>query len=200
MLHLWKLHLLMFCLCMFLLKLIDTIDFNMLLSLKLEIELKKKMFIVPLNSALPKFELLYCHSETNGLCLGPKPVQVWWDKDWKSKCSPWIKNAVQRNQVRWWSIWLPSTTCLWVLSVLSGVWPHLSGDVDTKCSCPAYLLDSSGPLRKIQLYVPLRNRIHLVWGEWHSPLADLGGFKLSCWNTWADTSNQTWEERDMLCK
>ena len=61
---------------MFLLKLIDTIDFNMLLSLKLEIELKKKMFIVPLNSALPKFELLYCHSETNGLCLGPKPVQV----------------------------------------------------------------------------------------------------------------------------
>lgn len=158
------------------------------------------MFFVPLNSALPKFQFLYCHSETNGLYLGPKPVQVWWDKHWKSECSPWIKNAVQRNQVRWWAIWLSSTTCLWLLSALSGVWGHLSGDVDTKCSCPANLHDSSGPLRKIKLYVPLRNRIHLVWGEWHSPLADLDDFKLSCRNTWVDTSNQTWEERGMLCK
>ena len=54
----------------------DTIDFNMLLSLNLQIKLKKKMFLVPLNSALPKFELLHCRSETNGLYLGPKPVGV----------------------------------------------------------------------------------------------------------------------------
>lgn len=150
----------------------DTIDFNMLLSLNLQIKLKKK-FVVPLNSALPKFELLHCHSETNGPYLGPTPVGVWWDKHWKSKCSPWIKRAVQRNQIRRRSIWLSSTACLWFLS---GVWAHLSGNVNTKCSCPAKLLDSSGPLKKIKLYVPLRNRVPLVWGEWHSQISRPGWF------------------------
>lgn len=149
------------------------------------------MFLVPLNSALPKFELLHCRSETNGLYLGPKPVGVWWDKHWKSKCSPWIKRAVRRNQIRRRSIWLSSTACLWFLS---GVWAHLSGNVNTKCSCPAKLLDSSGPLKKIKLHVPLRNRVHLVWGEWHSQISRPGDFKLSCWKTWADTSERkgTW--------
>lgn len=61
---------------------------------------------------------------------------------------------------------------------LSGVWTYLSGNVNTNCWYPASLLDSSRPLKKIKLYMSLRNRIHLVWGKWHYPSVDLKNFML----------------------
>lgn len=65
--------------------------------------------------------------------------------------------------------------CLWFLS---GVWTYLSGNENTNCWYPASLLDSSRPLKKIKLYMSLRNRIHLVWGKWHYPSVDLKNFML----------------------